>query len=256
MKKEISIFLATITTSLVLAQEDHASRFEGTVIYEEVVQLDIQLEGDAARFANALPKERKSQKILYFTEEAAIYENHHVDAPEEAMEMEGGGTVMIKIQEPENKTYLDLAQKMMIEQKEFMSRIFLIQSELDPGKWKLTGKQKMVLDYSCQEAISSMGDKIVRAWFAPQIPVPAGPGTFSNLPGLVLAVDVNDGDQIIQALSVDLSPVDKQVMIKPTKGKKVSEEEYRSIVDEKMKEMGTEPGEGGMYHTVVVEIKQ
>jgi hypothetical protein len=44
---------------------------------------------------------------------------------------------------------------------------------------------------------------------------------------------------------------------KPSKGKKVTREEYQAIVDEKLKEMGVEhAGEGGGSHTVVVRIHQ
>ena len=53
------------------------------------------------------------------------------------MPMEGS-MVMIKMVEPDNKTYIDLESKKSIEQQEFMSRIFLIESDLAEEKWKMT----------------------------------------------------------------------------------------------------------------------
>jgi len=230
----------------------------GEVIYQEIMKMDIKLEGVDEQLAAQIPKERKTEKILYFTEKEAMFENHQKDDPEETMPMEGGGGMMIKMYQPDNKSYLDLAQKKMIEQKEFMSRIFLIESELKSEKWKISGQQRKILDYACQEAIAQMEGQEVHAWFTPQIAVPAGPGRYSGLPGLVLAVEMDQGDRKLEAIAVELKKVDKSVLKKPSKGKKVTQEEYQAIVAEKMKEMGVEGDEGGTgsTHSVVIRIQQ
>ena len=257
MKKSIVVVLAFLTGSMLMAQEgNNGSLIAGSVIYQQTVQLDIQLEGDAAQFAHALPKERKSEKILHFTEESALFENHHVEDVEEAMDMHGEGTMMIRMIEPDNKLFTDLENNLHIEQKEFMSRMFLIEKDIDKGGWKLTGNQKMILEYACQEAIAEEEGTMVHAWFTPEISVPVGPGEFGNLPGLVLGVDINNGEQIIEATSVELKPVDVEILKKPKKGKKVTEEEYQAIVEEKMKEMGTEHEGGGSGHAVIIRIQQ
>jgi GLPGLI family protein len=178
-----------------------------------------------------------------------------VEDPEEAMDMHEGGGIMIKMAEPDNKTFTDLKAGLQIEQKEFMSRIFLIETALPQGDWKLTGEQKMILEYPCQQAVSKEEDREVIVWFTPAIAVPAGPGKFGNLPGLVLEVNMGQGDHLLVAKSVELKELDKALLKKPNKGKHVTEEEYDAIVEEKLKEMGVE-GEGGSGHTVVVKIRQ
>jgi GLPGLI family protein len=227
----------------------------GGVIYEQKVKLNIKLEGDAAPMAHALPTERKSQKVLHFTEEAALYENHQEAEQNEVMHSEGQATVMIRMVEPDHKIFLDLKKGIRVEQREFMSRIFLIESESERIGWKLTGRQQTLLDYPCQEAVAQVDSMEVQAWFTPGIPVPAGPAGYGNLPGLVLSVDINQGERVITALSVDLKPVDKDLLKKPSKGKKVSGDEFQAIVDEKMKEMGAEHGGGGNA-TFVVKIRE
>ena len=139
-----------------------------------------------------------------------------------------------------------------------MSRVFLIESELEPEKWKMTGQQKKILEYACQEAVTEVEGKDVHAWFTPQLAVAIGPGRYCSLPGLVLAVEMNDGDMKLEAIGIELKPVDKSVLKKPTKGKKVTRDEYQAIVAEKMKEMGVEEdGSGaGSTHSVVVRIRQ
>jgi GLPGLI family protein len=243
-------------------QGNNGFLLSGDVIYEEVVKMDIQLDGVDEQIAAQIPKERKSQKILHFNEEVAVFENHQTESPEDNMPHEGGG-IMIKMQSPDNKTYIDLAKLKVVEQKEFMTRVFLIESDLEAQKWKISGKQKKILDYACMEAIREVDGEEVRVWFTPQIAVSAGPGKYSDLPGLVLAAEKHNGDARWEALSVDLKPLDKEVLKKPGKGKKVSQEEYLAIVAEKMKEMGMEgegtwKNDGGGEHTstVVIRIQQ
>jgi len=255
MKKSLVVLVSIFVGSILTAQQgNNGFLLSGSVIYDQIVQMDIQLEGDAAQYADLMPKERKSEKILHFSEEAALFENFQTVDPEEILDTHQEGSVMIKMAEPDNKTYTDLKEGEQIEQKEFMSRMFLIKSELKHGHWKLTGKQKMILDYPCQQAITAEEDREVVAWFAPAIAVASGPGSFGNLPGLVLEVNIDDNQHVIVATSVDLKEVDKAILKKPSKGKEVTEEEYHAIVEEKMKEMGVE-GEGGSGHAVVVKIR-
>jgi GLPGLI family protein len=254
------VFALGFLFSLVMIHAQQASNgflLSGEVVYEEIIKIDIQLEGVDAQMAAQIPKERKTEKVLYFTEEEAMFENKLKEDPEEDMPMEGGG-MMIKMYQPDNKTYMDLKNKQVIEQKEFMSRVFLVESELEPEKWKMTGNQRQILEYACQEAISEVEGKDVHAWFTPQIAVSTGPGRYCNLPGLVLAVEMQGGDMKLEAIGLELKPVDKSVLKKPTKGKKVTRDEYQAIVAEKMKEMGVE-GEGtgaGSAHAVMIRIQQ
>ena len=199
---------------------------------------------------------------LLFTEEEALFENHETEDPADAMPMEGSG-IMIRMQQPDNKLYMDLKNKRAIEQKEFMSRVFLIESELEARKWKISGNQREILDYACQEATTLVDGKQVHAWFTPEIAVPVGPGKYTDLPGLVLAVEMNEGDRKLEATGIELKPLEQGVLNKPKKGKKVTRDEYLAIVEEKMKEMeaggeGTWHGSGGAENTstVVIRIQQ
>lgn len=234
----------------------------GEVIFQEIVKMDIQLEGMDPQIAEQIPRERKSEKVLYFTEEESMFENHEKEDPVDDVHTEGSG-IMIRMQQPDNKIYMDLKNNNMIEQKEFMSRVFLIESAPEAKKWKLSGEQRIILDYACQEAITEVEGEEVRAWFTPEIGVPVGPGSYSGLPGLVLAVETDQGDRKLEAIAIELKPLDKSVLQKPTKGKKVTADEYQAIVEEKLKEMEAEGdgvwhGSGGSGHTstVVVRIQQ
>jgi len=245
MKKLYFLIAVLFVSIIVFAQE-------GSITYEQVMKMEIKLEGDASAFADMLPKERKSLKSLLFTAESSLYQNKEKEEDETVRMEHGGANVMIRMEEPENKVFTDLESGEKIEQREFMTRTFLIEGSTE-NKWKITGNQKTILDYPCQEAELDGAEEKTLAWFTPVIPVSGGPGNYGGLPGMILAIDIKDGNNIITATSVELAELEKGLIEKPKKGKKVSREEFDTIVEEKMKEMGAEQGEGG--GTFMIKIR-
>ncbi|MDA9774440.1 GLPGLI family protein, partial [Saprospiraceae bacterium] len=73
------------------------------------------------------------------------------------------------------------------------------------------------------------------AWFAPAIPCKIGPSHYGQLPGAILMLSVGEDKDVYKATEVILS--DEVTIKKPKKGKKVTEEEYEKIIEDKMKEM-------------------
>src|ERR1035437_6054997 len=226
----------------------------GKITYNEKVKLQIKLDGDANQgMMSNLPKERNSVCNLFFTADAAIYQKDTTKNHDQNIEhtTEGGGQVMIKMQEPDDKVYLDLKEKKKTEQRDFMGRMFLVEGDMKNQVWKLTGKQKQILNYSCQEALLSDTSKKVSAWFTSAIPIAAGPNGYANLPGMILKVIVDSGKVTITATKIELTPIDNSVLVKPTKGKKVTKQEYDKIVADKRKEMAEQYGGNG---NVIIKI--
>ena len=113
----------------------------------------------------------------------------------------------------------------------------------------------MILEYPCQEAVMEKDSSRIVAWFTPVIQSQAGPGSYNGLPGLILAIDTDNGKNTITAQSVDFSALPKEALQKPDKGKKVTQEEFDAIVAEKMKEMGVENG-GKSGTQMMIHIKR
>lgn len=78
-------------------------------------------------------------------------------------------------------------------------------------------------------------DKIVTAWYTPEIPVNQGPDKYWGLPGLIL--EVNDGTTVILCSKVVLNPKTKTEIKAPTKGKLISQKEFDETSLKKMQEM-------------------
>jgi GLPGLI family protein len=254
MKPIITISIGVMACSMLSAQNDPATAVRsGKIVYEEVAKIEIHLDGDAAALAASLPKERKSEKLLVFNEQACLYTNQKKEeAAEDHMAESGGMMVMVRMQEPDNKMYTDFEAMKQIEQREFMTRMFLIEKELGVSDWKLTGNEKEILGYPCREASRNVNDSTpVVAWFTPSIPIPSGPGEYLNLPGLVLAVDIDNGRRTLTAKSIEPMEVDHKMLAKPREGKKTTDAEFKKIVEEKMKEMGGPAGGGSGTHMMI-----
>lgn len=254
-------FLLTLTIAMFAAntwgQEKSAAVItSGKITYEEKIKLEIKLEGDAARFADNFPKERKSEKVLLFTNEATLFEDGKNIREDMVAEHTEG--IRIKIAgSGENKIFTDLKNNRVIEQRDFMNRIFLIEKPMQEANWKVTGNQKVILGYPCMEAFrqDTAGVKTV-VWFAPSLSIKGGPAGFCNLPGMVLEADVNSGSRTYLAKSVEPVSPEELKLQKPKEGKKMTEEEYRAVVSEKMKEMGInegQPGSGGAQMHIIIK---
>ena len=133
------------------------------------------------------------------------------------------------------KVYLDFEKSKKMEQVEYLTRIFLVKSDMEALAWKLGSEKKKVLDYTCMRAAVTQDDQEIVAWFAPELPVSLGPAVYGGLPGLILAVERN-GETAYVATSVDLNPPAEGSLEKPDKGNKLSQEEFESIQEEKEKE--------------------
>ncbi len=66
--------------------------------------------------------------------------------------------------------------------------------ELEKPQWTLLDSTKIILDYSCQLAVSLYRGRTWYAWFAFDIPISDGPWKLHGLPGLILEAYDSDKD--------------------------------------------------------------
>ncbi len=143
----------------------------------------------------------------------------------------------------DNLFYKNLETGKKVQKQDLMGKTFLIEDDLDAYKWKVTGNSLKILDYQCMEASAVDGERVIKAWFTPQIPVSNGPAAYGQLPGLILKVDINDGKQVFLAKSVELD-AEFESFEQPAKGKKVTQAEFEEIRKKKMEELREIYGEG------------
>jgi len=241
MKKVfIAVLLALLLLPAVIAQD-----LAGTITYQQVIRYNFEnikeAHGNDQRTSSwlaSLPEEASAFQLLHFNAVKALSEeddSKSVPADpglQRAVMYEG----MLSPPRPVvQKVYYDFDKNQKLEQVEYLTRIFLVSSEIEAVPWKLGSEKKKVLDYTCMNATMTLDDQEIVAWFSPEIPVPLGPSVYGGLPGLIMAVERN-GETAYVATSVNFAPPAKEDLIKPDKGSKVSVEEFAVLRKEKEKE--------------------
>ncbi len=117
--------------------------------------------------------------------------------------------------------------------EEFSGKNYIIEDKLIAPKWKVHNKIKEVNGYMCMMATSEdtlKGQKI-EAWFANDIASSSGPERYFGLPGLIMEVNVNEGEVIISAIKVDKKSVSEEILPpRKMKGKKINQQEYDKMI--------------------------
>jgi GLPGLI family protein len=236
----------------------------GTIDYKELVTFEISLDGvdsaQAAMIAMFMPKEQTFYKQLFFDKTQSLFiQNDSITRAEnearmKKMRMDGGPMIRMQTEGDDSQLYIDLTKNTSLQKQTFMDREFLIEEKIDSPKWKITGKQKKILDYMCIEATTTIDSSLVTAWFTPQILNAIGPNGLNGLPGAILEVEMDNGMLHFVATKVSLKPLNKKDIIRPTDGKKVTKEEFEKIVAEKEKEMEEIYGKGD-GNNVIIKMK-
>ena len=232
MMKKLVLLFFVLTSVVALAQKN-----EGVIIYEVKVNLHKRLPPGNAEMKAMIPEFRTSKTQLFFNQNESFYKN--VEEEEEEETNNGNGVVM-KFSVPQNEFYYNFAEKKKVEMREFMTKKFLIEGEIKPNAWKLSDETKEIKGYTCKKATFVIEERKqnITVWYTEQIPVSAGPEAFNSLMGLVMQVDINDGEMVTTASNIEFRALKKNEIKAPTEGKKITSEEFKKMVDERMKEMG------------------
>lgn len=226
----------TFVFALCILLSTHAQQ-SGVVTYEESIKMDIDVPPE---MKGMIPTEMKNMKALIFTEKESIYKNlpKKENVASEIHTSQSGAQIEIKMEMPEEETYRNLEEGTFIEKKDLFGRAFRISGENEKIKWKMTGEQKQIASYLCMKATYMKDTTLISAWFTPQIPIQNGPGNIGGLPGLILELDLDEGQRVTRAISVDLRTLEENEVIEaPTKGREISREKFEKLQKEKIAEM-------------------
>jgi GLPGLI family protein len=181
------------------------------------------------------------------------------------------------------ETFRDYENELVVESRELGPKRYLIDDTLRPLKWKLEDETMTISGFECRKATTTiqgfgmagmvrsgggpggqgsanrsdssnrgrrdstitrmMNEKQqVVAWYTEQIPTAAGPENYFGLPGLILYLDIDNGTIVFSP--VKLEPLAKDMVKAPTKGNKITREEYRKMMQQQFQGMGGRPGGG------------
>jgi GLPGLI family protein len=234
----------------------HAQQTAGTATYERTMHMQMHIVDDQ-QGEQMLPRTRSDKFTLDFGDNKSLYK--HADEDLQTGEMdEGGNGVQIRMiaQGVDDISYCDFNTLQTVEQREMFGKKFIVTDSIHKLNWKLTGTTQTLLGHICQEAIAEKPTKhvsmnidngkmeqkettdtvTITAWFTTDIPVPAGPEVEGQLPGLILSLDLGDGRTTYKALSIN-DKANVSDIKEPTKGKKMTAEEFKQETKKMLDEM-------------------
>ena len=272
MMKSLFTLMFAIVSVTAFAQKE----FQGEATYMSKTTVDMSNFSRNGQMSEARKKQISERMksmlektfILSFDKTSSLYkEDAKLAAPSAAGNrgprfggLSGGGT-----------KYKNTKDKVALESTEFFGKKFLISDEMESPEWELGSETKKIGNYTCYKATlikdvdpldfsnfrrgsrdndekkdSTNVKKVdeeskkpkqveVTAWYTPQIPVSNGPGEYWGLPGLIL--EINSGRTTILCTEIVMNPSEKEVIEAPTKGKKITREEYNKTVKIKIEEM-------------------
>jgi GLPGLI family protein len=221
---------------LLSANPGFAQTSEGVIEYEVKVNLHRTLPPERAEMKDMIPEFRTSEHELYFNAKESLFKA--VIEDEDPMEVSGGG-VHIRMQQPHVEIYFDAASQRRLIEEEFMGKDYLIEDSIAVLPWKFSAETRKVMNYDCQKA--SYYDEVrkqqVTAWYTNKLRPFLGPETFNSLPGGVLLIDINDGERVVTAKSIEMRSLKKNEMRMPDKGIHTTRKEFQKMRDEQVQRM-------------------
>lgn len=131
------------------------------------------------------------------------------------------------------KLYRNFEKDKKIDVMEMLGKTYVVEDSLHAPVWKIGNQIKDVAGYVCMRADAEdpIKKQKITAWFAQDLPVPAGPERYHGLPGVILELNLNDGDVIIEATGVQLRKLTPEDLKLPKlKGKKLTDAQYDELI--------------------------
>jgi GLPGLI family protein len=138
--------------------------------------------------------------------------------------------------------YRNFAKEQKTDVVEMLGKTYVIDDSLHTPVWKIGNQIKDIAGYICMKAESEdpIKKQKITAWFAQDIPVSAGPERYNGLPGLILELNLNDGDVVIEATNVTFRKLTPDELKLPKlKGKKINDVAYDELIRQHIAESMT-----------------
>lgn len=239
---------------------------EGKVVYERTMEMVMRFSGMDEGIQQQIPRTRTDKfEILFVNGKSLRRQLPAEESDEQAFQSAVGDGRQVQVRMTmagaDDVTFTDHANGTFVEQRELGTKKVLVSDTIRKLNWKLTGATKTILGYACQQATTqristrmsmSMANGEMKreevqdtanitAWFTPSIPASVSPEFAGQLPGLVLAIDINNGRTVYRA--VDVSPkVDVAAVKEPKEGKRLTPKEFADERNKLMRDMQTRTG--------------
>jgi GLPGLI family protein len=258
MKRTIA-FLSLLLFLGTGIQAAFAQGFTGRAYYKSTSKISISMDStkmapeQMAQIQASLKKQMEQNYILSFNQTESTWKKEESLGGGPATASAGGAVFMVASSGEGSTLYKNVTGNYLQEQ-EMMGKEYLVKDKAEPFEWELSEETKKIGNYTAQKAsftkivdsrqfstgmteMENVKDTIqVTVWFTPEIPVSHGPEYYFGLPGLILEVQ-NQGRTLI-CEKIELNPsADPVIIERPSKGKEMTQAEFRVVQEEGMKQM-------------------
>ncbi len=209
---------------------------QGVIEYEYTMDVHRNIPPEREELKAMIPQFRTSNYQLFFNAEESLYKVK--ESPEaDVSGSRGGGMRMMRM--PRTETHIDRLDKEVTVLMDFMGKNYLITEPLDIAPWKISNQQMEIAGYVCMMAWynDTIQKQEITAWFTPQIQPFLGPDRYVTLPGTVLALDINNGERVWVARTIEAKDIRSGDLRKPTRGEKITREDFQKMVEEQSQRM-------------------
>lgn len=119
--------------------------------------------------------------------------------------------------------YIDNAENKIIITDKINITKYIYEEKKEQINWTIFPDTSTILNYTCQKATCSFRGRIYTAWFAPDLPINAGPYKFSGLPGLIVKITDTKNNYSFECIATEqfaikrLIDIDRKECIETTR---------------------------------------
>lgn len=213
---------------------------EGVIYYEHRIDMHVNIPPEREELKAMIPQYRTDNYTLVFNSNERLYKIKDDDPTPPGR----GGRGRSRFNMPGMESYVNTAEQVNLVLHEFFGTTYLITDTLELKPWQLGNEYMDIAGYRCQMAWynDTVAGEEVTAWFTVGIQPFIGPDRFNTLPGTILALDVNNGERVWVAREVEVREVKEGEIKRPSRGEKLTREEYNKIREEQIERMRSRGG--------------
>lgn len=238
MKHAIYSFI----TLALLAFNANAQQFisKGTIEFEVITNVKKTMGTSfwAEQLKDQMPTFKTSYFNYTFADNKSIYKFDHYD------EKKAKVPDFLRRGEEDNEWYYDFTTGFTNIQKNLWGTVLNLKDSVNQIQWKLTNESRLIAGFNCRKAVGKILDSVyVFAFYTDEITITGGPCTINGLPGMILGVTIPR--LYTSMIATKLMVIDVNISsIKPITAKKYySAKELKAILDEKVKDFGSDQDE-------------
>lgn len=210
---------------------------QGVITYESTMNMWKRIPPERESMKTMIPEFIVRKADLFYNGTESMYKPQAEEEEDAQFSSSGGGGRMtFRMGGAGTEIYINHEDQIRLSHQEFNGKKYLVTDTIQITPWKFGTETKEILGYVCKQAYYTDEERKseIVAWYTDKLGMFMGPETYGALPGVILALDVNNGERTIVALKVEEKELGKKDIKVPSGGTPISGSEFRAMMREEM----------------------